>query len=155
MWQTNKASQDLTSNGLHKYVVDVLRFLTRYRALAKWHQQRGILQWALKPRFHVPWSYIWACFVVPMKVVWPPLGNIKGILRHDGCELHRYLRSSQTWTFRCSGRGTIAGFTTPTWMRTWSEPAKVWRSGCTGSSLSSACWAGSSLGCEPTGRKGW
>ena len=92
---------------------------------------------------------------------WRLFDHLWGILReswgvrHDGCELHRYLRSSQTWTFRCSGRGTIAGFTTPTWMRTWSEPAKVWRSGCTGSSLSSACWAGSSLGCEPTGRKGW
>ena len=38
------------------------RFLKHYRALAKYHQSRGILQWAIKPRFHVPWSSLcWIC----------------------------------------------------------------------------------------------
>ena len=39
---------------IHHSIVFFARFLKLYRALAKWHQRRGILQWALKPRFHVP-----------------------------------------------------------------------------------------------------
>ena len=61
-WTNKEISQNLAGYQFVNMLVFFARFLKLYRALAKWHQSRGILQWALKPKFHVPWSCLsWFC----------------------------------------------------------------------------------------------